>query len=309
MLQQPQNYLHNPYHTPVMLQECMEGLAINPEGTYIDLTFGGGSHSAALLSLLGGGGRLIAFDTDGQAQKNAIDDQRFILIKDNYRNLKSNLKLYRAMNADGILADLGISSHQIDDAQRGFSTRYDAPLDLRMDTTAGLSAADIVNNYDTDELKRVFRDYGELPQASAIAKRIEKQREQKPLMTTFELKEALCSFAKPGRENKFYAVVFQALRIEVNDELGALNSMLEQCAEVLRQGGRLCVMSYHSLEDRLVKNYMRAGNSSGEVEKDFYGNSLCPYKVITKKPIIASQEEIAQNSRARSAKLRIAEKL
>lgn len=309
MLQQPQNYLLNPYHTPVMLQECIEGLNINPEGTYIDVTFGGGSHSKAILSCLGENGRLLAFDRDPQAKENIIDDDRFIFINDNYSNLKDNLRLYRALHVNGILADLGISSHQIDTPERGFSTRGEGELDLRMDTRGAISAKDVVNNYDVDDLKRVFKNYGELPMASRIAQRIVSQREIKPINTTFDLKAILAPFAMPQKENKFFAVIFQALRIEVNDELGSLKQMLAQSVDLLAEGGRLVVMSYHSLEDRIVKNFMRAGNEEGIVEKDFYGNVISPFKAITKKPMIATQEECARNPRARSAKLRIAQKV
>lgn len=296
------------YHIPVLLNECIEGLNINPSGVYVDLTFGGGGHSREILKRLSDDGELFAFDKDEDAKKNTINDERFCLISDDYSNITKQLRLYRKMKVDGILADLGISSHQIDTAERGFSINKEATLDLRMNRNTGMTAADVVNNYDKQELKRIFKEYAELSNSGLLADRIVRMREEKPICTTSDLIEIIAPLALKGKENKYYAKVFQALRIVVNDEINSLEKMLEQCSDLLKEGGRLVVISYHSLEDRRVKNIMRNGNIEGKVEKDFYGNLLSPYKVITKKPITASEEELARNSRARSAKLRIAEK-
>lgn len=295
------------YHNPVLLNECIDGLAINPEGIYVDATFGGGGHARAILSKLTTG-RLIAFDQDADALKNTIADERFTFINQNFKFLINFLRLYKALPVDGILADLGISSHQIDQADRGFSTRYEAELDLRMDRNSGITAGSVLNTYSVEELKRVFKDYGELKNAYRIAQKIEMHRTEGNLTTTTQLKEILTPLAERGRENKFYARVFQALRIEVNGELDVLKEMLLQTQKVLKPGGRLVVMSYHSLEDRLVKNYMKAGNFEGIINKDFYGNPVAPFKPITRKPVVPGEAETAENSRARSAKLRIAER-
>lgn len=294
------------YHIPVMLKECIEALDIKPNGTYVDVTFGGGGHSKAILERLSEDGRLFAFDQDPDAVDNAIEDDRFCLIEENFDKLEESLKLYRANKVDGILADLGISSHQIDCAERGFSTRFDGALDLRMNYQKGLTASDVVNSYSLQELCRILNDYGELPNAYNIAKIIVSKQEE-GLFTTAELIEVLTkSGCVPrGKENKFFAKVFQALRIEVNQELLCLRNMLEQCSKVMVTDARLVVMSYHSLEDRLVKNYMKTGNCDGVVSKDFYGNVISPFEVLTRKPIMATEEEMEMNPRSRSAKLRI----
>lgn len=295
------------YHIPVMLDECMEGLDIKPEGVYIDLTFGGGGHSKAIIQRLSEKGSLYAFDQDSDAIKNALDDERFTMIEDNFSNLTNQLKLYRVTQVDGILADLGISSYQIDCAERGFSTRFDADLDLRMNRKQILTAKDVVNTYSYEQLKKIFSSFGELSNAHQIAKKIESLQIE-GISTTTQLKEILQPLAQRGKENKFFAQVFQALRIEVNGEIDVLQKMLEQTSPLLKQGGRLVVMSYHSLEDRLVKNYMKAGNCEGKVEKDFFGNVLNDLELVNRKPITASQEELERNPRSRSAKLRIAQK-
>ena len=295
------------YHIPVMLDECMEGLDIKPEGVYIDLTFGGGGHSKAIIQRLSEKGSLYAFDQDSDAIKNALDDERFTMIEDNFSNLTNQLKLYRVTQVDGILADLGISSYQIDCAERGFSTRFDAELDLRMNRKQILTAKDVVNTYSYEQLKKIFSDFGELSNAHQIAKKIESLQIE-GISTTTQLKEILQPLAQRGKENKFFAQVFQALRIEVNGEIDVLKKMLEQTSPLLKKGGRLVVMSYHSLEDRLVKNYMKSGNCEGKVEKDFFGNVLNDLVLVNRKPITASQEELESNPRSRSAKLRIAKK-
>ena len=297
------------YHQPVMLNECIEGLNIRPDGTYVDATFGGGGHSRAIMSRLGEGGRLIAFDQDADALANALDDPRFTLLNENFRHAKSFLRLHGVRKVDGILADLGVSSHQFDVAERGFSTRYDGALDLRMDQRQELTARDIVNNADEQELTMLLRLYGELPNARQMAKAIVSARANKAIETTFDLREAVSRHLPRGLENKYLAMLFQALRIEVNGELDALQALLRQSVELLNPGGRVVVMSYHSLEDRLVKNFFKTGNFEGVLEKDFYGNPIVPLRVVTRKAVTASEEELQRNNRARSAKLRIGEKL
>ena len=296
------------YHQPVLLKDCIDGLNINPKGIYVDVTFGGGGHSREILKHLTTG-KLYAFDQDEDATKNKIDDERFVLIKQNFRYLKNFLKMYNALPIDGLLADLGVSSHQFDEADRGFSTRFDAKLDMRMDRNSKLTAADILNTYSEEELKRIFKLYGEVDNAGRLAYQVFHSRKEKQIETVNDLKEAIVKCVKRGRENQYYAQVFQALRIEVNKELDVLKDLLMQCIEVLKPGGRLVVISYQSLEDRLVKNIIRSGKFEGEVEKDFFGNQLTPFKAITRKPIVPSDSEITENSRARSAKLRIAEKV
>lgn len=295
------------YHNPVMLKECIDGLAIDPAGTYVDLTFGGGGHSRAILGRLTTG-RLIAFDQDTDALSNAPDDPRFTLVNQNFRYLVNFLRLYKAVPVDGILADLGISSYQIDQAERGFSTRFDAELDLRMDRKSGLTARQVINHYTSDDLIRIFRQYGELPNAYRIAMRIADVRGGGEIITTTQLKDILQPLAERGRENKFFARVFQALRIEVNAELDVLKEMLTQTIKVLKPGGRLVILTYHSLEDRPVKNFMKTGNFEGIENKDFFGNLIAPFRPVNRKPIVAGEEELSVNNRARSAKLRVAER-
>jgi len=296
------------YHNPVLLNECINGLNINPEGIYVDVTYGGGGHSKEILKYITTG-KLYAFDQDENAVKNKIEDNRLVLIKQNFRYLKNFLKMYNALPIDGLLADLGVSSHQFDEPDRGFSTRFDSKLDMRMDSNTKLTAAEILNTYPEEELKRVFKIYGEVKNAGSLAFLINKDRKIKKIETVNELKSVITKCVKHGRENQYYAQVFQALRIEVNKELDVLKELLMQSLEVLKPGGRLVVISYQSLEDRLVKNIIRSGKFEGDVEKDFFGNKLSPFKAITGKPLIPSNEEILQNNRARSAKLRIAEKL
>jgi 16S rRNA (cytosine1402-N4)-methyltransferase len=296
------------YHTPVMLKECIDGLNIRPEGTYVDVTFGGGGHSREIMKHLGDDGRLLAFDQDADAQQNVIADDRFEFIDQNFRYLKNFCRLHHAMPVDGILADLGVSSYQFDQAERGFSIRFDADLDMRMNRSGGLSAKDVVNTYEEADLHRIFGIYGELKNAKSLARTIVTARLNTPINTVADLKNVITGLIPRGKENKYLAQVFQALRIEVNQELEALKDFLIQSAEVLVSGGRLVVMSYHSLEDRLVKNFIAKGKFSGEVEKDFYGNDQKPFEAISRGAITASEEEIKNNNRARSAKLRIAVK-
>ena len=324
------------YHIPVMLDEAMEGLLLHRDGSvssqggvYVDVTFGGGGHSRAILERLGPEGRLLAFDQDEDAAEcaNALmrecvsAPQRFTFINENFRYLKSFLRLHGVRQVDGILADLGVSSHQFDVPERGFSTRFDGSLDLRMDRRGEVTAADLVNTLDEEALTRILKLYGELSNARQMARAIVRYRECKGVQgsagecvtnagirTTEELKEAVSKHLPRGMENKYLAMLFQALRIEVNGELEALKEMLLQASEVLKPGGRLVVISYHSLEDRLVKNFMRSGNFEGTVEKDFYGNVLAPMRMVSRGALQASDEEVARNNRARSAKLRVGEK-
>jgi 16S rRNA (cytosine1402-N4)-methyltransferase len=298
------------YHKPVMLKECIEALNINPEGTYVDVTFGGGGHSLAILENLRGG-RLIAFDQDEDAKKQAelIQSRSFTFCQANFMYLKKYLKLNGVTHVNGILADLGISSHQIDSPERGFSTRFDGPLDMRMDQKAKTSAADLLNTYSEADLHKILGMYGEIRNARTAAKLIVQQRVTKPFSRTEDLKAALQTIAPRGKEFKYFAQVFQALRIEVNTEMKALEDFLHQSGEVMAEDGRLVVMSYHSLEDRMVKNFINKGKVFGEVEKDFYGNEIKAFKAINRKPVEASEEEVNENKRARSAKLRVAEKI
>lgn len=290
-----------------MLQACIQGLNIKPEGTYLDLTFGGGGHSREILKHLKGG-HLFGFDQDSDVLDNVPDDDRFTFLQANFRDLKRYLKLYGVHQVDGILADLGISSHQIDEPGRGFSTRYDADLDMRMNQSGDLTAASILHSYEEEELHRIFGQYGEVKNAKSLARAIVAERAVNPIQTIAHFKSLLERFAPRGKQFKYFAQVFQALRIVVNDELGALRDMLTQSAEVLAPGGRLVVMSYHSLEDRLVKNFIQKGKFHGEVDKDFFGNIQRPLEPVNKKALVADSEEVASNPRARSAKLRIAEK-
>ena len=297
------------YHNPVLLHKSIESLSIHPEGIYVDATFGGGGHARAILQQLGPNGRLVAFDQDPEAEANKPEDERLIYVNQNFRYLKNFLRLYGVLPVDGILADLGVSSHQFDEAERGFSTRFDGPLDMRMGKHQNLTAADVVNTYSEEELNRIFRLYGEIKNSRCMARLICAQREEKAFETTFELEAAVEKCIPPTRKNKMLAMLFQAIRIEVNQELEVLKSFLEQTADVLKPGGRLVVISYHSLEDRLVKNFVKTGNFEGKVQKDFFGNNLVDFKPVVNKAIIPDEGEIARNSRARSAKLRIAEKI
>jgi len=301
--------MENNYHVPVMLQPCIDGLNIRPDGVYVDVTFGGGGHSKEILKHLGPKGRLIAFDQDPDAQANIPADDRFIFIDQNFGFLKNNLRLKGFRQVDGILADLGVSSHQFDVPERGFSIRHNADLDMRMDQHRDLTAAEILNTYPEDKLHKIFGIYGEVKNAKSLARAIVTARLEQPFTDINSLKSAISAYIPKGKENKYLAQVFQALRIEVNAEIQVLEDFLQQAADVLKPGGHLVVMSYHSLEDRPVKNFMAKGKFQGEVEKDFFGNQQKPFNVITRKAIVATDEEIAQNNRARSAKLRIAEKI
>lgn len=296
------------YHQPVMLQECLEGLNLQPDGIYVDVTFGGGGHSKEILKRLGENGKLFAFDLDDDAQYNKIEDKRFVLIQANFRHLKRFLRLHNITKVDGILADFGVSSHQIDAADRGFSIRYNADLDMRMQQTQMLTAKQVVNTYSAEQLQNILGFYGEVPNAKTLANAIVQEREVKDIETTMQLVDLCLNFSR-GKEHKYMAQVFQAIRIEVNDELNAIKDFLASALEILNVGGRLVTMSYHSLEDRLVKNFIKTGNVEGDVQKDFYGKIAKYFKLINKKPIVATEEEIKDNSRARSAKLRIAEKI
>lgn len=297
------------YHVPVMLQECLDGLAINPDGVYVDVTFGGGGHSRAIFSRLSEKGRLIAFDQDPDAKANLWSAPNFTFVPANFSFLKNHLRVMGIQHVDGILADLGVSSHQFDDAKRGFSIRGDEALDMRMNQSGTVTAASILATYDEEQLAKIFRAYGELTGAYRVAVELVKQRKRQPITTTGQLMEILFPFAPKFKDHKYFAQVFQALRIEVNQEMEVLEKFLLQTAEVLKPEGRLVVMSYHSLEDRLVKNIMKRGNIDGSIEKDFFGNVLKPFDEITRKPVVPSDDEIAVNSRARSAKLRIAKRV
>lgn len=296
------------YHNPVLLKESVEGLDISPDGVYVDVTFGGGGHSKEILRKLGPKGKLIAFDQDQDALLNKINDDRFVLINENFRFIKRFLKFYGHKTVDGILADFGVSSHQFDVAERGFSTRFDADLDMRMNQNSKLSAYHVVNEYDEEQIKQVLLNYGELRQAPAMAREIVSQRKNEEIKTSEQLKYVLKRFLQHKKENKVLAQIYQAIRIEVNQELEVLKEFLLQTSELLNKGGRLSVISYHSLEDRLVKRFIRNGMFEGEPERDMFGNFEVPFKKV-ERLIIPSEEEIKLNSRARSAKLRIAEKL
>jgi 16S rRNA (cytosine1402-N4)-methyltransferase len=298
--------MENSYHIPVMLKECIDALAIKSNGTYVDVTFGGGGHSKEIIKNLGADGILAAFDQDEDAKNNQINDERFIFIDQNFRFLKNNLRAHDLIPVDGILADLGVSSHQFDVPERGFSTRFDADLDMRMDQNGDLTAQKVVNEYPEEQLHKIFGIYGEIQNAKSLAKAIVTARLNQPILTIANLKSAIAKNTPKGKENKYLAQVFQALRIEVNQEMEALKEFLEQTLDVLAQGGRLVIMSYHSLEDRLVKNFLAKGKFSGMVEKDFFGNEIKPFDLVVKKSITASEEEIKLNNRARSARLRIA---
>jgi 16S rRNA (cytosine1402-N4)-methyltransferase len=297
------------YHQPVLLKECLDGLNIKPDGIYVDVTFGGGGHSKAILKRLGKKGKLFAFDQDQDAAANVPDDARLTFIPQNFMYMKNFLRMYKAEKVDGILADLGVSSHQFDKAERGFSIRFESNLDMRMNQASGMTAKKVLNEYDESRLKEIFCEYGEVENAGKLVQLISEARLLKPIVSTERFKEVIAPVMPKHKENQYLAKVFQALRIEVNDEIGVLKEFLQQSLEVLNVGGRLVVMSYHSLEDRLVKNFMKSGNLSGEQVKDFYGNIERPFTLITKKPVVPEEKEIESNSRARSAKLRIAEKV
>ena len=296
------------YHIPALLNKTIEGLNIDPDGVYVDVTFGGGGHSSEILSHLSSKGKLLGFDQDEDAIKNALDDPRFIFVRSNFKYLKNFLRYHNIERVDGILADLGVSSHHFDEAERGFSFRFDGALDMRMNTKSPLTAAVILNTYGEEELANVFYLYGELHNSRKIAKTIVAARSKALFDKIFPFIEVLKPFFGREKEKKDMARVFQALRIEVNKEMEVLRSLLEQSFDVLKPEGRLVVLTYHSLEDRLVKNYFRSGNFEGKLEKDFFGNILSPLKAINNKVIIATDEEVVRNPRARSAKLRIAEK-
>ena len=296
------------YHTPVLLKESVDGLNIIEDGVYVDVTFGGGGHSKEILSRLGQKGSLIAFDQDKDSKMNLINDNRLLLINENFMYLKKFLKLNNILKVDGILADFGISSHQIDKPDRGFSYRFNSDLDMRMDNNNPLSASHILNKYSSEDLNKIFKEYGELNNSSKITRAIISSRKKKNIKTTFELNDIITPFISKRNSNKILSRIYQAIRIEVNNELGVIKSLLEQSLELLKIGGRICLISYHSLEDRIVKRFVKKGKFEGEIEKDIYGNFSLPYKSIGKL-IVPSQTEINRNIRARSAKLRIAERV
>jgi 16S rRNA (cytosine1402-N4)-methyltransferase len=297
-----------PYHLPALLSESIAGLNLKPDGIYVDVTFGGGGHSRAILEHLTTC-RLIAFDQDADAAANIINDERFTFLNQNFRYLKNNLRFIGINAIDGLIADLGVSFHQFDENERGFSFRSDAELDMRMNRQASVKASDILRTYDEEQLAGVFFRYGELRSSRKLAAAIVNARTARPVITSADLMSALEGLVPKRDENKFYARLFQALRIEVNHELESLKEMLTQALEILKAGGRIAVITYHSLEDRLVKNFIRTGNFEGESEKDFYGNVTAPFRAVNRKVIVPSEKEIEENSRARSARLRIAEKI
>ena len=297
------------YHVPVLLMESIDGLAIQPGGIYADMTYGGGGHSREILRRLGRDGHVYGFDQDADAEKNIVGDDRFTFVRSNFRYVKQWMRYFGIEKLDGILADLGVSSHYFDDETRGFSFRFDAPLDMRMNRRAGLTAADVVNGYSEEQLADLLYIYGELKQARRLAALIVKARAQRRIETTGELLQTVGGLLRPEREKKETAQLFQALRIEVNHELEALKEMLNGATEVLREGGRLSVITYHSLEDRIVKNYMKAGNAEGRVEQDFFGRTASPFRAVNNKVIVPTDDELQRNPRSRSAKLRIAERI
>lgn len=297
-----------PYHIPALAAETIEGLDIRPDGVYVDVTFGGGGHSRLIMKALGAEGRLFGFDQDEDAYANRLKDERFRFVHSNFRYIRQFLHYYGVTAIDGLVGDLGVSFHHFDSAERGFSFRLEGPLDMRMNQQGKTTAADIVNGYSEEQLERLFRLYGEVQGARGLAKAIVVSREKQSILHTEELAEVVGRCTRRDAEKKELAKVFQALRIEVNDEMGALRDMLESARELLRPGGRIAILTYHSLEDRMVKNFLRSGNIEGEITKDFYGNILTPFRLVNNKPIMASEEEVERNPRSRSAKLRIAEK-
>lgn len=302
-----ETFLHQPYHIPALLYPTIEGLDIKKAGIYADATFGGGGHSRAILKELGPQGHLYGFDRDIDARANAIDDPRFTFVHSDFRYMPNFLRFYSAMPIDGVVADLGVSFHHFDDASRGFSFRADAPLDMRMNQGGALTAAHIVNNYDERELARIFSLYGDIKRPMPLVRAIIDARHASPVDTTGRLFEIVSPFVSPRQEKKDLARIFQALRIEVNDETSSLRALLENLPRILRPGGRAAIITYHSLEDRLVKNFFRAGNAQGNAEKDFFGRVNSPWRLITRSPIVADEQEVERNPRSRSAKLRVAE--
>ena len=298
-----------PYHIPALLTETVDGLNVKPDGVYVDVTFGGGGHSREIMRRLGKKGKLVSFDQDLDAYANRIDDPRFVFVRSNFRYLKNFLRYHGIEKVDGVLADLGVSFHHFDVASRGFSFRMDGELDMRMNVKASQKASDVLNEYSEEDLTRIFRVYGELAQPQKMARAVVQAREEKPFVMVQDLLSVAEKLIAKERAKKELACVFQALRIEVNKEMEALKQMLTQTSEVLKEGGRLSVLSYHSLEDRLVKNFMKTGNFEGKIEKDFYGNVIAPLKMTSNKVIVPSAEEVERNPRSRSAKLRVAEKL
>jgi 16S rRNA (cytosine1402-N4)-methyltransferase len=296
------------YHQPVLLKECIDGLQIKPDGIYVDVTFGGGGHSKEILKHLENG-KLIAFDQDENAARNAIDDERLIFVRHNFKYIKHFLMYLKIQKIDGLLADLGVSSHHFDSPDRGFSFRFEGELDMRMNQSSGLSAKEVINSYPKEDLRKIFRVYGEIKNADSLANKILQARENEEISNITQFLEVIKSCVPQKIENRYLAMVFQALRIEVNKELESLEQLMESVEDLLNPNGRLVIISYHSLEDRIVKNYIKSGNREGKVEKDFYGNSKTPYKQVNKKLILPTEEEIKENPRARSAKLRIAEKI
>ena len=297
------------YHVPVLLQESIDGLNIKPDGIYVDVTFGGGGHSREILNRLGENGHLYSFDQDEDAEKNILDDNRFTFVRSNFRYIRNWMRYYHVAHIDGLLADLGVSSHHFDDETRGFSFRFDAPLDMRMNKRSGITAAEILNTYSEDMLSDIFYIYGELKNARKIANVIVKARDNKNIETTDDLMKTIEKLFQREREKKETAKLFQALRIEVNHEMDALKDMLNGAKEVLCEGGRLSVITYHSLEDRIVKNVMKAGNAEGKMKQDFFGRTEAPFRLVNNKVITPNEEEQERNPRSRSAKLRIAEKV
>ena len=297
------------YHVPVLLQESIDGLDIKPDGVYVDVTFGGGGHSKEILRRLGKNGHLYGFDQDEDAEKNILDDDRFTFVRSNFRYLTNWMRYYDVDHIDGLLADLGVSSHHFDDETRGFSFRFDAPLDMRMNKRSGMTAAEILNNYSEEQLADIFYIYGELKNARKIASAVVKAREEKRIETTGDLMQIAEKLLQREREKKDTAKLFQALRIEVNHEMDALKEMLDGACKVLQEGGRLSVITYHSLEDRIVKNFMKAGNVEGKMKQDFFGRTEAPFRAVSNKVIVPSDEEQQRNPRSRSAKLRVAERI